>query len=621
MEALAAAKHLTALHAVLPQQASRKNEGGNWRRARTCCFRRAPSWRRQPASLIPRATVTVPGTTSGKSSGAAEIEDYETASKAEETRDLVSRNGGGFQPGEVVDVVVIGAGIGGLCCAALLAKYGYKVVVCESHDIAGGAGHAFVRQGFHFDSGPSFHAGLSIKPSINPLKQVLDALGEEVKCVQYKSWIGYLPEGIFKFTADEKAYEAEIHRVGGARAAAEWRELENKMEPLARAAMALPAAALRPDPAVIFTAGRFLPQLLPYLPATANLLAPFSKIVDQVVKDPFLRRLIDLECFVLSGLLADSTITAEMVTMFKERHRKGGSIDYPLGGGGSIIDALTRGLEKHGGRLLLRSHVDEILLEGGCAVGVRVHPTYGSKKGIPYTIRARKAVVSNASIWDTAKLLPKGSTPCQSYRDQANSTRKTESFMHLHLGIDASGLQTDLECHHLVLNDWGVGIGAPQNVCLVSIPTVFDPTLAPPGCHVIHAYTAGNEPYSIWKGMDRASPAYEALKEERSQVLWETLEKIIPDIRDRVKLKLVGTPLTHERYLRRSEGTYGPAVRAGKESFPGPATNIPGLLCCGDSTMPGIGVPAVAASGMITANSLVPVWQQWGLLNSLEVVA
>lgn len=70
------------------------------------------------------------------------------------------------------DVVVIGAGIGGLCCAALLANYGFKVVVCESHDTAGGAGHAFERQGFQFDSGPSFHAGLSIKPSINPLKQV-----------------------------------------------------------------------------------------------------------------------------------------------------------------------------------------------------------------------------------------------------------------------------------------------------------------------------------------------------------------------------------------------------------------------------------------------------------------
>ncbi|KAG0568596.1 hypothetical protein KC19_6G031900 [Ceratodon purpureus] len=416
------------------------------------------------------------------------------------------------------DVVVIGAGIGGLCCAALLAKYGYKVVVCESHDIAGGAGHAFERQGFQFDSGPSFHAGLSIKPSINPLKQVLDAIGEKVECVQYKNWIGYLPEGMFTFTADKKSYEAEIRRVGGARAASEWRELEEKMEPLAMAAMALPAAALRPDPGVVFTVGRFLPKILPYLPATKDLLAPFSDIVNQVVKDPFLKRLIDLECFVLSGLLADSTITAEMVTMFKERHREGGSIDYPLGGGGSIIEALVRGLEKHGGRLLLNTHVDEIILEGGRAVGIRVRPTRGTKKN-SYTIRASKAVVSNASTWDTAKLLPKDSLPTWSYIDRANVTEKTDSFVHLHLGIDATGLPSDLECHHLVLNDWKVGVGAPQNVCLVSIPTVFDPSLAPTGCHVVHAYTAGNEPYSIWKGMDRKSPEYAALKEERSQVI------------------------------------------------------------------------------------------------------
>jgi phytoene dehydrogenase-like protein len=128
-------------------------------------------------------------------------------------------------------------------------------------------------------------------------------------------------------------------------------------------------------------------------------------------------------------------------------------------------------------------------------------------------------VVSNASTWDTAKLLPRDSeSSTQSYIDRASVTEKTDSFMHLHLGIDATGLPSDLECHHLVLNDWKVGVGAPQNVCLVSIPTVFDPSLAPAGCHVVHAYTAGNEPYSIWKGMDRKSPEYAALKEERSQV-------------------------------------------------------------------------------------------------------
>jgi len=108
---------------------------------------------------------------------------------------------------------VIGAGLGGLCAAGLLAKYGNRyalspprtpfsavlccplspvtgcwcarntplsprlsspppspgrVLVCESHSIAGGAAHAFVRRGFHFDSGPSFHAGLSLEHSVNP---------------------------------------------------------------------------------------------------------------------------------------------------------------------------------------------------------------------------------------------------------------------------------------------------------------------------------------------------------------------------------------------------------------------------------------------------------------------
>eukprot|EP00966_Prymnesium_polylepis_P016316 376146-Prymnesium_polylepis.2 len=41
------------------------------------------------------------------------------------------------------DVVVIGSGIGGLSAAALLAKYGYSVTVCESHDRVGGAAHGF----------------------------------------------------------------------------------------------------------------------------------------------------------------------------------------------------------------------------------------------------------------------------------------------------------------------------------------------------------------------------------------------------------------------------------------------------------------------------------------------
>ena len=55
----------------------------------------------------------------------------------------------------------------GLCCAALLAKYGTRVTVCESHYIAGGAAHGFDVKGYHFDAGPSFFAGLSGAASRN----------------------------------------------------------------------------------------------------------------------------------------------------------------------------------------------------------------------------------------------------------------------------------------------------------------------------------------------------------------------------------------------------------------------------------------------------------------------
>ena len=92
--------------------------------------------------------------------------------------------------------------------------------------------------------------------------------------------------------------------------------------------------------------------------------------------------------------------------------------------------------------------------------------------------------------------------------------------------------------------------------------------------------------------------------EERSAFLWRVLEKVIPDIRERAVHYQVGTPLTHQRFLNRYRGTYGPAIYAGKGSFPFPNTPVKNLLVCGDSCFPGIGVPAVAGSGMIAANSV-----------------
>jgi phytoene dehydrogenase-like protein len=119
---------------------------------------------------------------------------------------------------------------------------------------------------------------------------------------------------------------------------------------------------------------------------------------------------------------------------------------------------------------------------------------------------------------------------------------------------------------------------------------------------------------------ERGSKAYEQQKQQRAEVIWKSLERIIPDIRSRCEVTLVGTPLTHQRFLRRHRGSYSPAIAAGKGFFPRTKTSVEGLWCCGDSTFPGIGLPAVAASGMITANSLASIWQHLELLQDLGIV-
>eukprot|EP00891_Asterochloris_glomerata_P008859 jgi/Astpho2/8859/e_gw1.00129.7.1_t len=508
------------------------------------------------------------------------------------------------------DVVVIGSGIGGLCCAAMLAKYGLQVTVCESHDIPGGAAHAWVQDGFHFESGPSLYSGMaSTGRSANPLAHVLQAIDEPLDLIQYDSWNVILPEGEFLTKVGKDAMFEVLRQVSPDRGVKDWAELQRMMEPLAKAAGALPPTAIRLDPGVAVTAlGRYLPHLLSSGADASKLVGPFSKVIEGKITDPFVRNWLDLLCFLLSGLPANGTIAAEVAFMFAEWYKPNSCLEFPRGGSQAMVNALVRGVRKHGGKMLVKAHVDQVTFDGKRATGVRL------KNGA--TIRARKNVVSNASMWDTLPLLPSHMVPA-SMQQQADTTPQNRSFMHLHLGFDATGLQ-DPGLHHIVVNSWDHGVDAEQNVVLISIASAIDPSLAPRGKHVLHAYLPATEPFHLWENLQRGSPEYLQLKEERSQVLWAAVEKVIPDIRSRTEIEMVGTPLTHKHFLRRHRGTYGPGIVAGEGTFPFQGTSIPGLMCCGDSTFPGIGLPAVAASGAITANSMVPIWDHLRMLDSIK---
>lgn len=360
-------------------------------------------------------------------------------------------------------------------------------------------------------------------------------------------------------------------------------------------------ATLRLDWGALQTVLPYGWALLQNAPALAQSSQPFSTVLNRTVSDPFIRNWMNMLCFLLSGLTAEGTSTAEIAFMFAEWYRPGVALDYPIGGSATLVNALVRGLEKFGGTLRLGAPVQEILVQNGRATGVRLRSGE--------TLTAETAVVSNASIWDTLPLVPAGALP-SSFVAERKAMPTCPSFLHLHLGIDATDLPDDLACHYITLQDWELGITAPQNLIVMSIPTVLDPTLAPLGKHTIHVYTPATEPYELWQGLDRRSAEYAALKAERAEPLWHALERVIPDVRQRVEVELVGTPLTHERFLRRHRGSYGPAISVQDGLVPSGKTPLPGLWCTGDCTFPGIGLPAVAASGWIVANSLTSVGQQ-----------
>jgi len=64
-------------------------------------------------------------------------------------------------------VVIIGAGLGGLSAAALLAKEGYKVTILEKNSQAGGRARVIKEKGFVFDMGPSWY----LMPEVSSMTQ------------------------------------------------------------------------------------------------------------------------------------------------------------------------------------------------------------------------------------------------------------------------------------------------------------------------------------------------------------------------------------------------------------------------------------------------------------------
>jgi len=485
------------------------------------------------------------------------------------------------------DAIVIGSGMGGLVTATQLAAKGAKVLVLERYLIPGGSAGYFERNGYRFDVGASMIFGFGEQGTTNLLTRALQAVGMTLETLPDPVQIHYhLPHNLnLKVHQDYEKFLEELiahfpHEEKGIRGfyGECWQVFNclNSMELLS-------LEELRYLFRVFFQQPGSCLGLVKYLPQNAG------DVARRYIQDPILLKFIDMECYCWSVVPADLTPMINAGMVFSDRHY--GGINYPKGGVGQIPLKLAAGLEKLGGKIRYRTRVKSIIVEKGKAIGVEL--INGEK------IYAKR-IISNATRWDTfERLLPSSSKPAGEKRWDTRY-QKSPSFLSLHLGVKQDLLPAGTECHHILLEDWQ-RMEDPESTIFVSIPTLLDPSLAPPGHHIIHTFTPSW--LADWQGLD--SKTYQEKKEDAAQTLIDRLETIFPGLNHALDYQEVGTPRTHRRFLGREDGTYGPIPRfklPGLLTMPFNRTGIPGLYCVGDSTFPGQGLNAVAFSGFACAH-------------------
>ncbi|MCA9672398.1 MAG: NAD(P)/FAD-dependent oxidoreductase [Myxococcales bacterium] len=525
---------------------------------------------------------------------------------------------------ERYDVVIVGAGTGGLCAAALLARRGKRTLLVDQHYVAGGNATVFRRPGYEHDIGLHYIGSCEHDGAI---PRILRAAGvDDMRFARLGP-----PGDVFVLPSGERVDVpgdvAAFERLLCARYPERRRGIARYFK-FVRTVDRLGHIAQRP-----WSALHIVPRSLG---ALRYFNATFAELLDRLVDggagrdggarpggDP---RAAELRCL-LGGwqivyALAPSEVSAAVHVGSMMHYIQGAY--YPLGGGQRISDRLAEEVERAGGEILLGVRARRIIVEDGRARGVVIAGRHHGERRVEadHVIAAGDIQRALLELVDEQALRHRTRARVAGYRWPPGLA---SVYLGVRRDLAAEGITSatyaiypELDVEPAYAACAAGRLDQRPYVC-ASVPTLKDPQnprLAPQGvCNVQLMSIAPSDP-AAWgvseaalaDGSYRDDAEYKRRKARYGDMMIAVAEALLPGLSADIVFREMATPLTQRRYTASSTGTgYGIALTPDQFLFKRPpaSTEIDGLVLAGASLRTMHGIVGALHSGVAAASAVL----------------